>query len=211
MKESKPSENSIINMNSKPRKYEYKDIPPPQQFIDLVNKVESGLADGAEIFDLAFQYQLGLSGTNFAPNKLKAAELYKLAAERGEILGHFLLALCLRDGVGVPRDYVECVKRICLGAEEGECNAQYMLGILYLPEHRLKFTGLLSSDLTEAYAWVNLAVMNIEVDRHSFMESNTLTDIESKLSNEQILAAQKRSREILSQIETRKKAKRNQG
>lgn len=212
MKESIPSKNSQKNMTSEPFKYEYVDTPPPQYLIDLINKFESGLANGTEIFNLSSAYYFGYNGTNFAPNKLKSAELAKIAAEHGSTEAQFLLAICFRDGTGVPKDYEEAVRRLRLAAEEGDWNAQYMLGILYLPEHRHKFTGLLSSDLTEAYAWVNLAAgMATDLDSQKFIQSNTITDIESKLSNEQILAAQKRSREILSQIEARKKAKGQQG
>jgi TPR repeat protein len=57
---------------------------------------------------------------------------------------------------------------------------------------------VLSSDLSEAYAWYNVAASNGDSQASASRE-----EIAKSLNAEQVLAAQKRSREILKEIEAK--------
>lgn len=53
---------------------------------------------------LGLLYKNGTSDGSFAPDEAKAAELFKLAMERGDSTGTLLYADCLYDGSGVEKD-----------------------------------------------------------------------------------------------------------
>jgi TPR repeat protein len=48
-----------------------------------------------------------LNGTGVETNKERAAELFRLSAEAGNVNGAFYLGLCYRDGTGIPQDSVK--------------------------------------------------------------------------------------------------------
>jgi TPR repeat protein len=199
MKESIRPENSQTNMNSGPRKYML--LPP--NIISFINRVESGLADGEEIFNLATWFKCEYQRNNNGAYMLRCAELYRLATEHGSAEAQFYLARCYLEGEGVPKDYEEAMKRIWIGAHEGDSNSQNYLGLLYSKPRDSFFEksefALLAPepDIIEAYAWINLAGATYAGFRQN------LESIARQLRPEQTLAAQKRSKELQVEIEAR--------
>ncbi|NBY43033.1 MAG: sel1 repeat family protein [Verrucomicrobia bacterium] len=188
-------------MTSESKKY--LNLTPPPHIACLINRVESGLAEGKEIFKLAQWYRSEYDEWNYGPYILKCAELYKLATEHGSEEAQFYLAMCYLRGEGVPRDYEEAMKRIWIGAHEGDSTSQNYLGLLYSKQRdsvfeRSEFALLAPEpDIIEAYAWINLAGAKYAGFRQN------LDSIAGQLTAEQTLAAQKRSKEILADIEAR--------
>jgi TPR repeat protein len=209
--ESNSTENSKKNMSTqRPERYSYQELE--SRFNLLMSRVQSGPADVKEILNLADCFLYEYQRTNYGAYMLRCAELYKLATEHGSAKAQYYLARCYLNGAGVPKDYEEAMRRIWIGAHEGDYNSQAWLGGLYFPgndESELKFL-LPEPDIIEAYAWVNLALAG--GGSHSIYSAGGMLQIIARqLTTEQTLAAQKRSREILSEIEARKKAKSQQG
>lgn len=59
---------------------------------------------------LGLLYKYGTSDASFEPDEVKAAELFKLAMERGDSTGTLLYGDCLYDGSGVEKDESEAIK-----------------------------------------------------------------------------------------------------
>jgi len=205
--ESNSTENSKKNMSTQ-RPQQYTDQELESRYNLLMSRVQSGPADVKEILNLTRCFQYEYQRTNYGSYMLRCAELYRVATEHGSAEAQFHLAMCYLKGEGVPMDYEEAMKRIWIGAHEGDSNSQNYLGLLY-NKHSISFSqfALLAPepDIIEAYAWINLAGATSAGFRQN------LESIARQLTPEQTLAAQKRSREILSEIEARKKAKSQQG
>lgn len=64
-------------------------------------------------------------------NYVEAAECYRIAAEDGHPDAQYCLALCYRDGEGVPQNYAEAVRYCRMAAEQGLEEAKETLKKLY--------------------------------------------------------------------------------
>ncbi len=124
--------------------------------------------------------------------KRKLGDLRK-KAEQGNADAQFGLAMMYRNGRGVTRDDVEAVKGYRLAAEQGYAKAQYNLALMYD-----KGSGVTRDDV-EAWAWFNMAA--ISGDEDAVWNRDNL---ENRLGTQATLAAQRRSKELLKQIEARK-------
>ena len=201
--ESISPENSKNNMSTqKPEKFTYHELE--SRYTLIMSRVQSGLSDVNEILNLAGWFRYEYDRTNgHGLYILRCAELYKVATEHGSAKAQYHLAMCYLRGEGVPRDYEEAMKRIWIGAHEGDSNSQNYLGLLYAKVRDSYFEksefALLAPepDIIEAYAWINLAGAKYAGFRQN------LDSIAQQLTTEQTLAAQKRSKEILAGIEAR--------
>jgi TPR repeat protein len=118
----------------------------------------------------------------------EAARWFQKAAEQGHPGAQFDLGF-LCDRGDVPGGLAEAATWYRMGAEQGSAASQRYLGYLYAKpryEHH---------DPVEAYAWFSLSG-----DYQSQVEQEKL---EEKLTPEQLLAAQKRARELEAEIEKR--------
>jgi TPR repeat protein len=82
------------------------------------------------VMALALRYQIG--GGAITEDHGRAAELYTLAAERGDAAARVNLGLCYLGGRGVPRDDEKGAMHIVQAAESGFAEAQYILGTLHM-------------------------------------------------------------------------------
>ena len=206
-----PPGNSKNNMSTpKPEIYTYQELE--SRYTLIMSRAQSGLSDVSEIINLARCFRYEYDRTNgHGLYILRCAELYKVATEHGSAEAQFHLAMCYLRGEGVPRDYEEAMKRIWIGAHEGDSISQNYLGLLYAKHRdsvfeRSEFALLAPEpDIIEAYAWMNLAGAKYK----GFREN--LENIARRLTPEQILAAQSRSKEILAGIEARIAEKKKTG
>jgi TPR repeat protein len=91
------------------------------------------------------------------------------------------LGFCYNRGEGVAKDMEEAVKWYRKAAEQTYAPAQFNLGLCYS-------TGQgVAKDYVEAYKWQLLAVDSYELAKTS------MTDLESKMTPEQIAEAHKRA------------------
>lgn len=70
-------------------------------------------------------------GEDLPHNDARAVRKYRQAAERGSASAQFKLALMYDSGRGVPQDYAEAVKWLRKAAAKGFVEAQYHLGSMY--------------------------------------------------------------------------------
>ncbi len=119
-------------------------------------------------------------------NRQTLIQLYYDRALKGHADAQYQLGLLYLTGRNTLQDYEEAAKWFKLSAEQDYALAQYELGILYLD-------GLgFSVDLEKSYKWLNLAAA-AGIDRAIIAREN----VTRKLSNEQLLRAQKKAREWL--------------
>ena len=105
-----------------------------------------------------------------------AARLYLKAAELGSYQAKYQYGLCCLEGLGRPRHYLEAFHWLRLAACKDYKPAQVELARLHLAPHR----GY--RDPLEAYIWATISAAD-EV-------GDLLTELDAKLSSEQIFAAQ---------------------
>ena len=106
-----------------------------------------------------------------------------------DAIGHYFLGFCYANGEGVKKDAVEAVRMYRQAAEQNLAQAQWRLGLCYY-----KGEGV-TRDAVEAYAWFSLAA---RTDSEAARNRDLL---EKELTPQQFKAAQKRTRELQSQIE----------
>lgn len=169
-----------------------------------------------------------------SPELVAVFEEFKALAEKGDIHAQFKLGFCYYIGCGIPaRDYKLAVEWYRKSAEAGLADAQYefsgCFGGLYTSEilpkndelakkwlmkaavqmypkalctlgvrHEKGWDGFLKDEM-EAYAYYNLAASL--GNRHAAFN---LKEIESKMTSEQRLAGQKRSKELLKELESKR-------
>ncbi len=96
-------------------------------------------------------------------------------------------------GIGVTRDYVEALKWYRLAAEQGAALAQNNLALMYA-------TGRgVTRDDVEAWAWFNMVAIS-----GNKAAARNRDNLENRLGTQATLAAQRRSKELLKQIEAGK-------
>ena len=90
------------------------------------------------------------------------------------------------NGYGVPQDHAESVKWYRKAAEQGDTDAQTMMGMMYT-----KSMGLPEEHPT-AYMFFNLSAAQGDKDAEEFLKA-----IEKRMTKEQIAEGQKLTREWL--------------
>ena len=117
----------------------------------------------------------------------RAVELYKQAAASGYAEAQINLGYLYYTGRGVEQDFAQSYKWFEKAALNSNSMAQYNLGIMW-------YTGnnaLNKTSLSDAYAWVSIAASN------QFQAANGVRlFLERNMSEDQILQAQQRVREI---------------
>ncbi len=106
-------------------------------------------------------------------------------AEAGDAESQVELGRRYDKGEGVAKDPAEAVKWYRKAAEQNDAEGQLYLGLSYV-----KGEGV-AEDLVEAYKWLLLAARQGDEDA-----KKNMTELESKLTPEQIAEGQKRAREF---------------
>ena len=161
------------------------DPTPEEKFEATLKAAERGNA-GA-------QYELGgmyYYGQGVPEDYTESAKWYRKAAEQGHAEAQFHLGLMYRLGYGVPEDYAEAAKWCRKAAEQGYARAQWMLGGIYVDGE-----GVPEDDI-EGYAWFSVAATS----GYAGTDKLLLRAIKADLTPEQLTAAEKRTAELLKQI-----------
>jgi TPR repeat protein len=182
----------------------------------------------AEKGDAEAQVGLGncyANGAGVAWDYVQAAQWYRKAADQGYARAQFILGVCYVNGKGVTSNQVEAVNWWRKSAEQGYADAQFDLGLRYENGPGVEKDRLLAAqwyrkaadqghpnaqlylghcyargegvekDEIEAYAYYNLAGIHSIYARHSF------DFLEKMMSRAEIVAGQKRTRELRKEIE----------
>lgn len=199
-----------------------------KEFKGFKTKAEKGDADALVSLGVCYETGVGVAWDN-----VQAAMCYRKAADQGHARAQFILGVCYVNGKGVTRNQVEAVKWWRKSAELGYADAQFDLGLryengpgvekdrllaaqwyrkaadqghpdaqLYLGHCYVRGEGV-EKDEIEAYAYYNLAGIHSNYAIHHF---NVL---EKKMSREEIVAGQKRTRELRKEIEDKMASKKS--
>lgn len=122
---------------------------------------------------------------------------YTKAAKSGMLRAQISLGLCYEDGKGIPKDYIEAFKWYLKAGEEGSPLALYYIGKCYAES-----IGV-DNDDKEAYAHLNIAAVTREDAKIM------LSGIERRMSPQDRLLGQKRTKEIQKAIDAKIAAKKN--
>ncbi len=157
----------------------------------------------AEQGSVTAQFNLGWSyekGEGVAADLAEAAKWYRKAAEQGDDSAQVNLGWMYARGEGVAKDPVVAVNWYRMAAESGNVAAQCALGAKYTHGE-----GVLKDEI-EALAWYNISA----ISGFEFAVENR-DALERRLGPQAALVAQKRSKEILKQIEANKARAREGG
>jgi TPR repeat protein len=138
----------------------------------------SGVLQGTPGIDVS-----GLSG-----DEKKSVYWYRKAAEQGYAPAQTSLGSKFFYGKGVPNDYAEAVYWFTKAAEQGEADAMQNLGAIYLHGRGTPV------DLVKAYMWYNIGA---SFDGMNKALSAFRSEVENKMTPEQVAKAQKLTREWL--------------
>ena len=118
----------------------------------------------------------------------KAAKLYRLLAEQGNVEAQINLGLMYEQGLGVLQDYKQAVKWQRLAAEQGDFHGQLSLGVMY------KIGEGVPQNYVLAHMWTNIAATNGNVigSRNFIVEQRD--DIAKHMTAKQIAEAQELAR-----------------
>jgi TPR repeat protein len=113
------------------------------------------------------------------------------AADQGDPAAQFQLGVMYVKGYGVPQDYGEAARWYGLAAEQGNPQAQFDLALLYATGE-----GVPQSNVS-AHMWLNLAAAHFPAadTRNRRMAAANREFVESKMTREQIVEAQRLARE----------------
>jgi TPR repeat protein len=117
----------------------------------------------------------------------EATRWFRKAAEQGQGESQFSMGLRYFEGQSVAQDDTEAARWFRLAADQGVGMAASMLA-----EMCAKGRGV-PQDRVEAYKWLAVAGGQIEPDRVTV----TLSDLESKLTPDQLAEAQRRVKEFV--------------
>jgi len=119
-------------------------------------------------------------------------------AEQGDAEAQYVLGVSYNTGKDTTQDYGAAARWFRKAAEQGHTPAMYSLGLLYQ-------TGLgVPQDYVEAHKWLNLATSRASTDQQLTFAS--ARDAVTKLMTpEQLADAQKRAREWLDAVESKKR------
>ena len=132
----------------------------------------------------ADEADIAYNDKNFA----KAAELYRICADRGEAVCQSKLGLMYDNGQGVPQYHQEAARWYRLAADRGDVIAQVNLGLMYAVGRGVP------KNLTEAYAWwaVAAATGNEPAKRNMDAASRNMTS--TQVEDAQTLAKEYRAK-----------------
>lgn len=154
----------------------------------LRHKAKAEQGDAESQSTLGFYYA---KGQGVEKDYAEAVKWYRKAAEQGHAGAQHSLGVRYEVGQGVVQDDVEAVKWYRKAAEQNHTDAQYNLGFCYENGQGI------AKDSVEAYAWYNLSARKFE----SAVSSRD--SLEKAMSPEQVITAQKRAKELRSQIEAK--------
>ena len=140
------------------------------------------------------QFYLGVcyaDGLAVTKDPAKAVSWYRKAADHGLDIAQNRLGLCYAAGKGVEKDELQAAAWFRKAADQGNSDAQLSLGACYSDGR-----GVLK-DSVEAYAFISLAGITNESARRF------LSNLENNLSRNEIVAGQKRAKELQKEIEAK--------
>jgi S1-C subfamily serine protease len=134
------------------------------------------------------------NGRGVPKDSAEAVKWYRKAAEQGFAPAQVDLGAMYHNGDGVLKDSAEAVKWFRKAADQGDSSAQSNLGVMY-------FNGIgVPKDALEGLAWVNIAASASDEKTIAFRDA-----AERQLGPGATLAAQQRSKQILKEIEAKKR------
>jgi TPR repeat protein len=145
-------------------------------------KVKAEAGDVESEVEIGFRYE---QGKGLAKDQVQAVKWYRKAAEQNLARAQKNLGICYDKGEGVAKDQVEAVKWFRKAAEQNFAPAQYNLNVCYYNGEGV------AKDYVEAYEWLLLAARQGDEDA-----KKNMTELESKLTPEQIAEGQKRARDF---------------
>ena len=143
------------------------------------------------------QYNLGnmyFNGDGVIKDSAEAVKWYRKAADQGFAMAEYNLGVTYANGNGVPKDSAEAVNWYRKAADQSFAPAQLRLGNAYL------FGLGVPKDALEGLAWVNIAASAGDEQTVAFRDA-----AERQLGPGATLAAQQRSKQILKEIEAKKR------
>ena len=129
----------------------------------------------------------------FQAHHKRLAEEYRIQAEKGDASAQIRLGDFFYKGP--TKDLVQAAFWFRKAANQGDAHAQWLLAYRY---HRGE--GVAKDDV-EAYAYWNLAGVTLQEGR------DEVAELEKKLSRDEVVAGQKRTRELKAEIEANMAAK----
>jgi formylglycine-generating enzyme required for sulfatase activity len=149
---------------------------------------DQGNADAQN--NLAGMFQ---NGEGVPKDSEEAVRWYRKAADQGNADAQCDLGWMYAKGEGVPKDSEEAVRWFRKAADQGDFGGQYDLGLMY------EKGGVVPKDETEALAWWSVAAA---LGNDAAVKDRDA--LEQRLSPEARAAAQRRSQELLKEIEAAK-------
>ena len=98
--------------------------------------------------ELAYKYYLG---TEVPVDHKRAAELFKIAAEKNNSEAQFALGVCYQNGHGVAINYLTAAQWYLKSARQDNPNGQYLMGLSF------KEGSGVAKSAVESYKWLHLA------------------------------------------------------
>ena len=144
------------------------------------------------------QHQVGscyFYGWGVVKDQVEAVKWYQKAADQGHAYSQYTMGLCYSIGEGVAKDQVEAQKWYRKAADQGNHEALSSIGDYY------KSGLVIPKNSVEAYAYYNLAGTTNETAR---FKRNLL---EQALTEQEIIRAQQRTKELQKEIEAKIAAK----
>jgi TPR repeat protein len=140
------------------------------------------------------QYMLGLlyhRGRGLPQDHHEAVNWFHRAADQDDAAAQFYLGIMFSEGQGVRQDHVEAAKWFRRAADLGDAYAQYNLGLMYAKGE----VG--EPDDVSAHMWFNLAAAHFPASemRNRGLAVANREAVERKMTQEQIIQAQKLARE----------------
>jgi hypothetical protein len=143
---------------------------------------------------------------------LKVVQLFRMAADKGDVLAQSNMGYCYHYGLGVLKDPTEEAKWYRKAAEQGNVTAQNHLGICYL-------YGVVRDEI-EAYAYFNLA-SGFNLASSTYEDAGKIKGmleeiddarkyrdkLEKRLSPDDVLRGRKRTLELQKEIDAKSAAK----
>lgn len=161
-------------------------------------KVAERNRNAAEQGDAKAQYYLGVKyafGDGVPKDLVQAGEWYRKAAEQGYADAQAKLDVMYANDEGAPKDLAKAFQWYRKAAERGFARAQLNIGRMYI------YGQAVPSDEIEGLSWVNIAA----AAGGEYLVAKRA--METHLGSEKTQAAQRRSKEILKEIEAAKAAR----
>lgn len=153
-------------------------------------------AEQGNVFGQTFLGFMYYNGEGEPKDLKEASKWWRLAAEQGNITAQTSIGMMYYSGKGVPKNIPESFKWFWKAAEQGDASSQHMIGLMYVLG-----TGVLKDEI-EGLAWLNIAAI---VGDPNFRKSRDVS--EQRVGPQASLIAQKRSKEIMADVEMAKQQK----